>query len=158
SDQVASKKKIHERDYLLKKVIEESPIRKALLTGPDHRIEMVNDVILEGWQKTREEVIGKPIKEVLPEMTDQPYFDMLDQVFRTGQTISGSDSPVKRLRGGKWETIYYDFWYKPILNAEGVVYGVLGTSIDVTEKVLAQRAISRSEYRFREVVESAPFP
>ena len=62
------------------------------------------------------------------------------------------------LQDGKWTSSYFDFWYSPILNAKGKVYGILATSVDVTEKVLAERAISESERRFRDVVESAPFP
>lgn len=158
TQQVKSRHKIQESENLLKKVIEESPIRKSLLVGPELRVEMVNDTILKGWQKTREEVLGKPIREVLPEMSGQPYFEILDEIYRTGIAHSGKDSPVHMLHDGKWVTYYFDYWYKPILNADGQVYAILGTSVDVTEKVIAQKAITESEHRFREVVESAPFP
>jgi PAS domain S-box-containing protein len=158
SSQVRDKHKILESEHLLKKVIEESPIRISLLTGPEMRIEMVNDTILKSWQKTKEEVLGRPIKEVLPEMDDQPYFDILDQVYKTGIPYSGKESEVKMFQNGKWATFYFDYWYRPILNADEKVYAILGTSIDVTEKVIAQKARTENEHRFKEVVESAPFP
>jgi PAS domain S-box-containing protein len=158
TQQVKDKQKIAESEHLLQKVIEESPIRMSLLTGPEMRVEVVNDTILKGWQKTREQVLGKPIREILPEMQDQPYFDILDNVYRTGIEHSGKESPVRMLQNDRWVTYYFDYWYKPIFNANGNVYAILGTSIDVTEKVIAQKAITENEHRFRQVVESAPFP
>jgi PAS domain S-box-containing protein len=157
TSQVRDKHKIFESEYLLKKVIEESPVRKSLLFGPELRVEMVNDTILKGWRMTKEQVLGKPIKEVLPEGY-RPYFKILDKVYRTGVPFSGKESPVKMSRNGKVDTFYIDYWFNPLLNAQGKVYAILLTSIDVTEKVVAQKATAETEHRFRDVVESAPFP
>jgi PAS domain S-box-containing protein len=157
TSQVRDKHKIFESEYLLKKVIEESPVRKSLLFGPELRVEMVNDTILKGWRMTKEQVLGKPIKEVLPEGY-RPYFKILDKVYRTGVPYSGKESPVKMSRNGKVDTFYIDYWFNPLLNAQGKVYAILLTSIDVTEKVVAQKATAETEHRFRDVVESAPFP
>lgn len=156
--QVRAKRKTEINERLLQKVIEESPIRKTLLVGPELIIQMVNDTILRGWGKTREEVLGKPIKEVLKEMVDQPYFVQLDEIYKTGISHEGKQSKVRIINDGKWNTYYFDYWFKPILDIDGNVFGILVTSVDVTDKVLAERAIRESEHRFRDVVENAPFP
>ena len=158
TEQVRDKQKLAEDEYLLKKVIEESPVRMALMTGPEMTIEIANETILKGWNKTKEQAFGKPLREILPELTEQPYLEMLRSVYTTGNPHNGKNSELRLLHDGQWTSSYFDFWYNPILNAEGEVYGILATSVDVTEKVLAQKATSESEHRFRDVVESAPFP
>ncbi|RZJ31886.1 MAG: PAS domain S-box protein [Flavobacterium sp.] len=158
TDQVNARKQSAINEHLLQKVIEESPIRKVLLIGKELRIEMVNDAMLRGWSRKREDVLGLSIREVLPEVEDQPYFKILDEVFRTGKEFEGKESQIRYIRDGKWHTFYFDYWFRPILDFDGNVYGILLTSVDVTEKVHAERAIRESEHRFRDVVENAPFP
>lgn len=43
-------------------------------------VEMINDANLSYWKKTRDEVVGKPFLEILPDLADQPFAGQLRRV------------------------------------------------------------------------------
>lgn len=155
--QFTARKKIENSENRLNLLIEESPVRIIFLTGRDMRIELANDIVLKSWGKDKS-VIGKPLKEVLPDAAIEPFFELLDSVYTTGETLTRKSAPVKYKINGEMVQYYYDFWYKPMLNAKGEVFGILSTAVDVTEKIVAQQRIEQSQRKLRSVVESAPFP
>jgi PAS domain S-box-containing protein len=157
SEQVRSRYKIEENEHLLSQVIQESPVRITFLEGPDMKVRLVNEIVLKSWRKDRS-VIGMPLREVLPELENQPFLKILDEVYHTGIAYCASGSEARFMVKGKPVSHYFDIWYKPIADATGKIYGILATSMEVTEKVLAGKRIAESEQRFRNVVESAPFP
>src|SRR5690606_22165166 len=67
----------------LKMVIEESPMPIALYLGPEIRIKIANKAMLQAWGKGSE-VLGKTLEEAVPELSDQPFPDLLRKVYRTG--------------------------------------------------------------------------
>lgn len=138
-------------------LIDESPVRIVFLTGKEMRIELANDVVLKNWNKDKS-IIGKPLREVLPELESQVFLQVLEQVYTTGNPVTMKGTPVKYNINGALTQYYFDLWYKPMLNNEGEVYGVLSTAVDVTEKIVAQQRIEQSQRKLRSVVESAPFP
>jgi len=157
TEQFTARKKIESSENRLNLLIEESPVRIIFLTGRDMRIELANDIVLKSWNKDKS-IIGKTLKEVLPEMERQPFFEMLDKVYDTGESLAMKGTPVKYKTNGELIQYYYDFWYKPMLDADGKVFGILSTAVDVTEKIVAQQRIEQSQRKLRSVVESAPFP
>ncbi|MFY0482374.1 PAS domain-containing protein [Flavobacterium sp. PLA-1-15] len=157
TQQSIGRKELESSKNRLNLLIDESPVRIIFLTGRDMRIELANDVVLKSWQKDKS-VIGKTIKEVLPEMEGQPFLELLDKVYTSGENLSMKGAPVKYWNNGELVQYYYDFWYKPMINSAGEVYGILSTAVDVTEKIIAQQRIEQSQRKLRSVVESAPFP
>ena len=157
TEQFTARKKIESSENRLNLLIEESPVRIIFLTGEDMRIELANDIVLKSWNKDKS-IIGMTLKEVLPEMESQPFFEMLDKVYATGESLAMKATPVKYVTNGELTQYYYDFWYKPMLNSDGEVFGILSTAVDVTEKIVAQQRIEQSQRKLRSVVESAPFP
>ncbi len=127
-----------ERNRLLD-IFLQAPGFIAVLVGPDHVFQMHNraysDLI------GREDIDGKPLREALPEVLDQGFLDLLDQVRSTGEPFRGSAVPVKLARGarGALETFYLDFVYQPLRDADGSVVGVFVQGHDVTDAVLADR-------------------
>ena len=55
---------------------------------------------------------------------------------------------------GSYGRIYFNFTYKPLRNADGEIYAILDMAVDVTDQVLARRAIEESELRFRTLMEA----
>lgn len=155
--QATARKKIENSENRLNLLIEESPVRIIFLTGSDMRVELANDIVLKSWNKDKS-VIGKPLKEVLPDTEIEPFFELLDKVYTTGEALARKGIPVKYKKNGELVQYYYDFWYKPMLDADGVVFGILSTAVDVTEKIVAQQRIEQSQRKLRSVVENAPFP
>lgn len=133
-----------ERDLLLEEVAYErsqlaeafarSPVCMALVRTPDYTFEYVNERYVEligGRDPT-----GLSVQEALPELADQGFIALLDDVVRTGRPISAENAPVRLRRGadGTLETRYVDFTYQPMFAPDGRVNGVLGHGVDVTER------------------------
>jgi len=136
-------------------LIEEASVASCLFVGKEMRIEIANDTMLGYWGKDRS-VIGKPLIEAVPELIGQPFPDILDKVFTTGETFTATNAMSTLEVDGVLSDYYFDFTYKPLRNAKGEVYAVMDTAVDVTGKLLAQKALEASESRLRTVISSAP--
>ncbi len=111
----------------------------AILTGPDHRFQMHNQAY--GQLIGHRDIAGKPLREALPELAGQGYYEFLDAVFETGEAYEGRESQaqLQRTPGGPLETLYLNFIYQPIRDEGGAVVGVFVQGHDVTENVKAAR-------------------
>jgi PAS domain S-box-containing protein len=126
-----------------------APAFAAVLRGPDHVFELANPPYLE--LVGNRHVLGKPVREALPEIEGQGYFELLDEVFRTGEPHVGSGVRVL-LRvgpGGQEEERFLDFVYQPMFDADGTVSGIFVHGVDVTEHKRAEGRARASEERYR---------
>jgi len=142
-------------ENIFRTLIEESPMSVALYVGRDIIIQMANEAMLQTWGKDRS-VIGKTIREALPELEGQPYYKLLEDVFDTGIPYYSVDDRVDLEVNGKIERFYYNFTYKPLKNANGEVWGILNTATNVTEQVLAKKKVEEKERNFRNMILQAP--
>jgi len=116
----------------------EVPAAMALLSGPDHRFVFANRAYLRMAGRQRSEVIGKLVRDVLPELVDQGFLDLLNRVYRTGEAFLASAHEASLMRSGRKETFYVDFTYYPMRSLAGEIEGILFQGIDVSEQVLAR--------------------
>ena len=109
----------------------------AILSGPDHIFQMQNAAYAR--IVGRDDVIGKPIRDALPDLAGQGYFELLDSVFATGEPYEGKGALVTfRPEGADQDTRRnVDFIYQPIRDAAGKVVGIFVQGHDVTETVKA---------------------
>ena len=127
----------------LVEVFRQAPTFLAVLRGPEHVFEFVNDAYytLIGHR----EVIGKPIREGLPEVVSQGFIPLLDGVLATGVPFVGHEVPIVLARspGAGAEERFVDFVYQPLTEADGSRSGVVAHGSDVTEQVHARRDVER---------------
>ena len=73
-------------------VVEQSPAFIATLSGPDHVFELAN----QEYYKLigPRDVIGKTVRDALPELVAQGFIGLLDNVFRTGQPFVGRETLI----------------------------------------------------------------
>ncbi len=120
------------------------PAAITVLEGPEHVFTVVNPryADLTGHRK----LLGKPIREVMPELGSQGYFEVLDSVYATGQPFRAGASRVQldRDRDGVPEDLYVDFVYQPLKRASGETFGIMVHAVDVTENVRAREEIARA--------------
>jgi PAS domain S-box-containing protein len=142
----------------LRQLFDRSPGFMAVARGPDHVFEMAN----AAYQKLvgRSDLVGKPVREAVPEIEGQGLVELLDRVYRSGEPFVGQAAPVslQRTPDGPREERLLDFVFQPILDAQGAVTGIIADGYDVTERVMAERALRESEERFRLIADSAPVP
>jgi two-component sensor histidine kinase len=108
-----------------------------VLSGPDHVIQMHNPAY--GRMVGNRDLIGKPLREALPELVGQGYYEFLDAVYATGEPHEGRASQVllQRRRDEPLESVYLDFVYQPVRDAAGDVVGIFVQGHDVTDTRLA---------------------
>ena len=133
----------------LAEAFDKSPSFLAILRGPQHVFEYVNEryKALLGAR----ELVGLPVREAVPEVSGQGFFEILDRVYTTGKAFIGNALPVKLRRDdGPLETRYLDFVYQPTRDPDGQVVGILAHGVDVTE-----REVSEARDRFLLSLEDA---
>jgi two-component system, OmpR family, sensor histidine kinase VicK len=119
----------------------------AIYTTEDLVIEMANDAMISFSGKDRS-VVGQTFPKAVPELIGQPFFDLLKNVWRTGNTYEAKDTAAQLLVNGEVQWFYYDFIYRAIKNENGEVYCILHTATDVTE--LHSNRLLLSEGKVRE--------
>jgi PAS domain S-box-containing protein len=139
----------------LASVFEQSPAFLAVLRGPDHVFEFANDQYyrLVG----RRDLIGRTVREALPEVEGQGYFETLDRVYASGEPFVGTDMRVtfRRTPGGPREEAYVDFVYQPMRGPDGAAAGIIAHGVDMTERRRSEAAVREAQQRYRAVFESA---
>ncbi len=157
TENVVAKQRLMQSEERYRTLIEESTVATALYTGPDIRIQYVNDTMLKYWGKDYS-VFGKTFREALPELEKQTFPALLERVFATGETYVGTEEKAYLEVNGKLQPGYYNFTYKPLRRDDGTIYGIHHAAIDVTEQVMARKKTEESEQKVRAIVENAPFP
>lgn len=140
----------------LRQMFEQAPGFVATLVGPDHVIETANNAYLQ--LVDHRDIIGKPLREALPEVVEQGFVALLDRVHATRRPYVGRGVRVflRRRHDAAPDERHLDFIYQPVFGEDGRVTGVFVQGHDVTEQRLAEDALRESETRFRLVAETAP--
>ena len=137
-------------------LLHQAPAAIAVLRGPDHVFELVNPEYLRATGRDAADLIGKPIREALPEIAGQGFIEPLDHVYRTGEVAVGSERLVRLRLGEEGLTDrYFNLVYQRSHGATGEVEGVLLHAVDVTEQVEARRRIEESEKRLSAIFKQA---
>jgi PAS domain S-box-containing protein len=119
----------------------------AVVAGPEHVYQYVNAAYVK--IAGRSNFLGRNVREVFPELSGQGYFELLDQVYSTGETFVTRAMEL-RLEGSD-EVQFIDFVYEPIRNETGDVTGIFVGGYEVTETHRAAAALRISEARLREL-------
>ena len=143
----------------LRELFMQTPAAICLLSGPEHRYTFANREYLKVTGRVHaEDFLGRTVREALPELEGQGFFELLDGVYRTGIPHIGTETKTVLNRSGnaQSEDVYFNFIYQPMRDAAGQVEGILVHSVDVTEQVHARREIEGREQQFRAIVETTP--
>ncbi|MDQ3102158.1 MAG: PAS domain-containing protein, partial [Bacteroidota bacterium] len=65
---VQAMQELRESDRQLKLMIQQAPVAVTILKGPDHVVEIANDVALGLLGRTSEQLLGIPVRKGLPEL------------------------------------------------------------------------------------------
>jgi len=124
-------------------VFQQSPQFLAVLRGPTHVFELVNEAYYQ--LVGHRELIGKPLWEAVPEARGHGFEELLDGVLATGQPVVARDLriPLARTRGAPPEERFIDLTYMPLLDAAGRRVGVIAHGTDVTDQVRARHEVER---------------
>lgn len=98
----------------------------------------VNQALTQSIGLPVEEIIGRPLSELFPDRSEQYWADDLE-VIRTGKPKLGIIEPLETPQGTYW--VQTD--KLPYRNAAGEIVGVIGFSVDITERKKAEEELQR---------------
>ncbi len=156
-EHVRAERKLHANELQLSQILEIMPSFSVVLTGSSHVFQRANQAYLNLIERGPE-ILGKTFVEVLPELADQPFPALLDEVYRTGQPFE-TKSMLAKLRLGPDRILtdmFFDFSYLPLRDVNGKVSGVFVHGVDRTVEVRASRVLARRERELRSVTENTP--
>lgn len=132
-----------------------APVIIGILSGDDYIIELANEGLLEVWDKSVD-VIGKSLMVAVPELRDQGFLPLLEEVRKTGEPFYAYEFPITLHRQGKNEVLYFDFVYKPIYDndSQEKASGIISVGHNVTAQVLAKQKVQESEAKYRRLFET----
>lgn len=123
--------------HRLRTLFEQAPGFIAVISGSDLRFQLANAAYrrLVGGR----EVVGKTVAAALPEVVDQGFITLLEQVRASGEPYIGRSVGVmlEAESGGLLEERFLDFIYQPI-SIGGEVTGVFVQGHDVTDQRRAE--------------------
>ncbi|HEX9985608.1 MAG TPA: PAS domain S-box protein [Thermoanaerobaculia bacterium] len=132
-----------------------APAFIATLRGPDHVFEMANEayIRLVGGRN----VAGLPVREALPEVVEQGFLGLLDNVRNTGEPFIGTEVPVllRSAEDDRDEEHYVNFIYQPMTGRDGEITGIFVHGVDVTEQVCARRDVEQLKARLDLALDAA---
>jgi PAS domain S-box-containing protein len=135
-------------------VVESAPAFICVLRGPDHVLELANESYHQIVGRRME--TGKRIRELLPELEGQGFFELLDQVYASGEPVTGTEVPVTLMPAGAPDRqLYVNFVYQALSGPDKKPNGVFVHGVDVTESVRSREVIADSERRRRLALDAA---
>lgn len=129
----------------LHRIFAQAPVAIAVLRGPEHRYEIANEPYrrLIGGR----DVVGKTIREALPELEGQGIYELLDRVYETKTPHVGSQLAVTIYgdRADEPREMFFNFVYQPLIDANGNTEGVAVVCTDVTDLVRSREDAQQAQ-------------
>jgi len=127
---------------LLHSLFMQAPMLILVLHGPRHEVELANPPVCKVFGRSESELLHHALFDVVPELREQVFLELLDDVYRTGEPYLGKETPASFVRSdGSREAVYFNFLYAPNRNAAGGIEGVFVIASDVTEQVRAREQV-----------------
>lgn len=138
---VQVRQELVQQQKYLKEIFQQAPVGIAITRGPEYVIDLANPAVCEIWGRRPEDVLGISVKESMPEIVEQGFIQLLDNVVSTGVPFLANELPVELERNGQIETLFLNFIYHPMRDTTGAVSGVIAIAIDVSEQVKYRQSV-----------------
>jgi len=153
---VRAERRVGSERERLQRMFAQTPSFMALLSGSEHVFDLANPAYLQ--LVGHRDILGKPVRQAIPDIEGQGFFERLDEVYRTGKAFHGDSMPalLHRTPGAAPEQRYVDLVFQPLRDEADQVMGIFVEGSDVTARVQAQAAVHASELQLREFAQAMP--
>ncbi|WP_299761072.1 PAS domain-containing protein [uncultured Pontibacter sp.] len=117
---------------ILERLIMKAPVFFCILRGPEHRYELMNEKYKQLFPE--KELLGRTVAEALPEVAEQGFVKILDEVYRTGKDFVAENITLKldRYNRGELEDMCVTFIYQAIYDEQEQATGIMVCGYDAT--------------------------
>jgi PAS domain S-box-containing protein len=131
-----------------RQMLQKMPGFVALLHGPEHRFAFINDafVDLAGARDFQD----RPVRDVFRDIEGQGFFEILDQVFRSGEPFEAQATRIDLEREDGSRVI--DFLIHPLKDEAGMPFGIFVGGQDVTDRARAAGRLQAERDRLNSVL------
>ncbi len=156
TDRVRAQRLVGNERERLHRMFSQAPSFMAMLLGPQHVFDLANPAYMQ--LVGHRDVLGKPVREVFPDIEGQGFFEQLDQVYASGEAFFGQAMPalLQRTPGAAPEQRYLDLVFQPVRDSADQVVGIFVEGSDVTGRVQAEAALRASVLQLREFAQAMP--
>ncbi|WP_206684245.1 response regulator [Teichococcus aerophilus] len=146
------KELLHAEREHLRRLLEQAGVFAAFLRGEDHVFEIANESYMR--LTGRRDILGRPVRDALPELVGQGIYELLDDVYTSGTAYRASGLEVTLLGedGETMTSLALDFVYQPIMEPDGSVSGIFVIGSDVTEGKRATQELERYRLHLEDMV------
>ena len=147
SDQVQEAyQKAEAERAILERLILRAPGLFVILKGPEHRFELINPAYQQLYPDR--DFTHKTVDEALPEIVEQGFLQVLDNVYQTGQDFVAEEVPFKinQPDNQPHKIIYFNFTYQAIYDQNDKIIGILAFGYDVTPQALYKQKLKELGY------------
>jgi len=137
---------------LLATIMDNTDVHIAYLDA-EFRFVRVNPAYVSCLGYTEEELIGKNHFELFPNADSQAVFE---RVRKTGEPFRCFAMPIDVPELYRDGVTYWDWSLVPVKNAKEGIQGFVLSLADVTGRIRAQKALQKSEERFRAIFDNIP--
>ena len=141
---------LREREHQLRVLTDHLPGHIAYVGANDLCYRFVNQKFETSFGRSREEIIGKHIKEIIGESNYEYAFKYIAEV-RAGKSTSYVNV-FNLAQGRRWIQVNY----APDFDEQGNVAGIIVLSYDITELKQAEEKVRNSERRFADFINFLP--
>ncbi|WP_224244205.1 hybrid sensor histidine kinase/response regulator [Hyalangium gracile] len=142
-----------ERQHLLGLFLQ-APGFLCFLRGREFVVELANAAWFQ-WAGHRD-ILGKPVRQALPELEAQGWFELLERVFSTREPVvrRGMRVLLRRTPEAAPSEAFADVIHQPIVDAAGACTGILIQGTDVTQRQQEQHEQQEAAERYRALFSS----
>ncbi|KAA9035926.1 PAS domain-containing sensor histidine kinase [Ginsengibacter hankyongi] len=152
TEKVQARKKVEERKRLYEAITQNTP-DLIYVFDLNYRFTYANEALLKMWGRTWDDSIGKRMLEVgYQPWHAQMHEREIDEVIATKKTVRGEVSFPHATLGDR----IYDYIFAPVIDQDGKVEAIAGTTRDITTQIEARKKIEESEERFRSLAQTLP--
>jgi len=145
TEQVKSRKLLELSEKQMEGFVMNSATGMGVYTGRELVVETANQPLLDIWDLTEDQVIGKSLFEIFPDYDSDAFPAALLEIFDTKETISFYEMEIKLVTPLETKHLILDIKYVPIFDDEGEVVSIVATVSDLTELVKSRKSMEQIE-------------
>ena len=152
TEKVRALQALRESETRSRTLFEQAPVAIAIVKGRDFVVDLANEAMARLWRRPVDEVLGRPLFNVVTEGRGQGYEEVMLRVMDTGEPFHATDSAADLMRDGVLERGYFNIAHYPFREADGAITGLMMVASETTGQIRDRKNARESEWRLRGLI------